>query len=427
MLSAMTATAAVAPPASRSGPGPSPAIPLTTGLIGLFVVVRICQVAAWPVAVLTGGTAGLRSVPAAVTVYAVQTLAVVGVLVWVHGRGAVGRGVAGLDATVALVALVAGGLLTRPGHGTGFSHPALPAAIGAGLTVALALSRRQALAWYAALAVGYLLGVHATVSLGPAALSGAAGNLLALVGVPAAAGLVVGALRQAALRADRATVRAVKAEAALAEAGQRIAAHAAYASEVAQQHRMLHDTVLSTLDAVARGAVDTGDPVVRRRLAADADHLRGLIASAGSAVGMRLVGELTTVIRELAPTGLRVHLRVTDVPPDVPPAVVRALTGAVREALNNVIRHSGTSTALVTVAGPAAGTDDPDPARLRVTVADRGRGFDPDRIRPGLGLSRSVRARIGEAGGEVLVDSGAGQGTTVEMSWPPGAWTSAAG
>ncbi|MEE3920296.1 ATP-binding protein [Micromonospora sp. BRA006-A] len=421
----MTATAAVAPPASRSGPGPSPAIPLTTGLIGLFVVVRICQVAAWPVAVLTGGTAGLRSVPAAVTVYAVQTRggrrAGVGPRT---GRG--GPGVAGLDATVALVALVAGGLLTRPGHGTGFSHPALPAAIGAGLTVALALSRRQASPgtprWRSATCSG-------CTPRSPWVRRRCPGRRGTCWHWWCAGGRRPGGRCPAAGRTARRPGDRTGGEGGggVGRGGQRIAAHAAYASEVAQQHRMLHDTVLSTLDAVARGAVDTGDPVVRRRLAADADHLRGLIASAGSAVGMRLVGELTTVIRELAPTGLRVHLRVTDVPPDVPPAVVRALTGAVREALNNVIRHSGTSTALVTVAGPAAGTDDPDPARLRVTVADRGRGFDPDRIRPGLGLSRSVRARIGEAGGEVLVDSGAGQGTTVEMSWPPGAWTSAAG
>ncbi|MFY1655994.1 sensor histidine kinase [Micromonospora sp. WMMD1274] len=430
----MTVTATAAASAVRSMSGaPPPAAeqpPLAVGLVGLLVAVRLCQVAAWPVAVLTGGTAGLHSMLGASTVYAAQTLAVVGVLAAVWRQRAVPPTVAVLDAAVAVMALLAGGLLTRPGAGTGFSHPALPAAIGAGLTVAFALSARRAAAWYTALAIAYLLGVHGTVSLGLVALSGAAANLLILVGMPVAAGLVVRALRHAeqrarsaAVQADAAEIRAADAEAALTEARLRLAAHTAHVAELAQQHRTLHDTVLPIIDGLVRGAVDAGDPAVRQRLAADAEHLRGLITSAGSTVGLRLVGELAGLARELAPTGLTVHRHITDVPEDVPPDVVRAIAGAVREALNNVIRHSGTSTAWVTVVGLTADDDERDPASLRVTVADRGRGFDPDRVRPRLGLSRSVRERIGEVGGEVRVDSGAGLGTTVEMTWPAGAST----
>jgi len=49
---------------------------------------------------------------------------------------------------------------------------------------------------------------------------------------------------------------------------------------------------------------------------------------------------------------------------------------------------------------------------------DRGRGFDPERTAHGLGLSRSVYARLREVGGRAGVDSAPGEGAQVELRWP---------
>ena len=53
-----------------------------------------------------------------------------------------------------------------------------------------------------------------------------------------------------------------------------------------------------------------------------------------------------------------------------------------------------------------------------VTVTDDGSGFDVDRAVAGQGLTRSVRERIEEVGGTVVVRSTVGSGTEVAL-WVP--------
>jgi len=178
-----------------------------------------------------------------------------------------------------------------------------------------------------------------------------------------------------------------------------------------RQYRMVHDTVLSSLSALARGTLDPTEPQVRGRLTADAEYLRGLIVSAGSSAGMFLVGEVLAITREFALSMLRVHPHVADVPDQLPPEVLRALSAGVREALTNVTKHAGTREAWVTIVGDGPG--------VVVTVTDRGRGFDPAMPSRGLGLTSSIGKRIVEVGGQVGVDSAPGQGTTIELRWAP--------
>jgi signal transduction histidine kinase len=212
-------------------------------------------------------------------------------------------------------------------------------------------------------------------------------------------------------QADASAAAAVE----LAAARARQASEESRDTERTRQYRMLHDTVLSTLSALARGGLDPSDPLVRQRCAADADYLRGLISSGGAAAGNQLQGELAAVGRSQAALGLRVHVHCADIPPDLPEPVVRGLTDACREALNNVIKHSGGSQAWVTAVGP----DPHSPGPLAtVTITDRGRGFDPGRVGPGLGMRESISGRMSEIGGVAQVDSSPGQGTTVELAWP---------
>lgn len=84
--------------------------------------------------------------------------------------------------------------------------------------------------------------------------------------------------------------------------------------------------------------------------------------------------------------------------------------GAAEEALTNVAKHAGVSNAVLR-AGAESGV-------LTLSVLDQGRGFDPSAEHPGVGLAQSIRGRIAEIGGTVLIDSSPGAGTYIEITVP---------
>ena len=83
----------------------------------------------------------------------------------------------------------------------------------------------------------------------------------------------------------------------------------------------------------------------------------------------------------------------------------------VRELLFNVVKHAGTGEAEVLVTRSEAGG-------VRVTVADRGVGFEmSDDVSDGVGLV-SVRERIRLVGGTVDLESSPGEGTEIVVECP---------
>jgi two-component system NarL family sensor kinase len=135
-----------------------------------------------------------------------------------------------------------------------------------------------------------------------------------------------------------------------------------------------------------------------------------------------LTEAVTTLAEQARAEGLDVELQLAELPP-LGEERVAALYRVTREALANVVKHAGASTVTITLAalpGPQAGA----PASARLVVADDGVGVDParlDRRAEGhLGL-RLIADRIESLGGELLVVSGAGQGTSVEATLPVGA------
>jgi signal transduction histidine kinase len=85
-----------------------------------------------------------------------------------------------------------------------------------------------------------------------------------------------------------------------------------------------------------------------------------------------------------------------------------------RELLTNAAKHSGASHVAVTVAA--------DHERIELEVRDDGDGFDPSRREAALldghvGLASSEQ-RVQSAGGELLVSSVPGRGTTVQAVLP---------
>jgi PAS domain S-box-containing protein len=89
-----------------------------------------------------------------------------------------------------------------------------------------------------------------------------------------------------------------------------------------------------------------------------------------------------------------------------------ALYRIVQEALANVVRHAGSTSARVSLACVDG--------LLEVTVADEGRGFDPTAVErevQGMGLL-GMRERARNAGGELTVESAPGAGSRVRVRLP---------
>lgn len=92
---------------------------------------------------------------------------------------------------------------------------------------------------------------------------------------------------------------------------------------------------------------------------------------------------------------------------DVPVAVADNTRAALREALSNVVRHSGAHTVSVSLRR--------DPAGLALTVTDDGCGIPPDVTRRGL---KHLEERATQAGGTCAVRSSARTGTTITWRVP---------
>jgi signal transduction histidine kinase len=185
-----------------------------------------------------------------------------------------------------------------------------------------------------------------------------------------------------------------------------------------RNRRLLHDTVLQTLDALAitPPAPET-DPAarlaeVRDVLGGEAAALRRRIMETPPEHGSRgFVAELGDLVTEMAGHGLRTQLVAADFDDQVLSAARRtALRDAVREALRNAAKHAGTNQIVLRVEDRDGG--------ISAVVRDHGVGFDPAVRPPGFGIRESITARLAEVGGRSSIDSAPGAGTRVTL-WVP--------
>ena len=186
----------------------------------------------------------------------------------------------------------------------------------------------------------------------------------------------------------------------------------------------LHDGVIQSLFAVGMNlqalASLSPDPETARRLEAaveDVDHairdLRNYIF--GLRPGILADRQLDQALRELGQafserTGV---VTVVEVEADVASEVAsRApdIVQIVREALSNVGRHAAATTCRVRLARDRDG-------RVLLEVDDDGGGFDPKSPTTGMGLA-NLHERAGSLGGTIEIDSTAGRGTTLRITFP---------
>jgi signal transduction histidine kinase len=190
-------------------------------------------------------------------------------------------------------------------------------------------------------------------------------------------------------------------------------ADAARLEERRRLARDLHDGLAQELAFVGRNVqrLDAGDedPIVRR-IKSGADRAltesRRAIAALTEPFDRPLHDAIEEAAQDVAAregTHVAVQLaRVADVPPSVRDALVRITS----EAITNAARHSGANLVRVTL---EAGD------RLRLRIADAGRGFDPGSVRRGAFGLVSMRERTEAVGGHFRVTSAPGDGTEVEV------------
>jgi Histidine kinase-, DNA gyrase B-, and HSP90-like ATPase/Histidine kinase len=173
----------------------------------------------------------------------------------------------------------------------------------------------------------------------------------------------------------------------------------------------LHDEVGPSLAVLAMRLDAEGRAELAAQARADLARIRALVRDLRPAAldDLGLAAALAEEVERLRAGGLDATLDAPEPLGELPAAVEVAAYRIAREALSNVIRHSGARRCTVRLA--RAGT------ALRLEVDDDGRGM-PDVVRPGVGLE-SMRARAEEVGGSFAVGPGpGGAGTRVSVRLP---------
>lgn len=178
--------------------------------------------------------------------------------------------------------------------------------------------------------------------------------------------------------------------------------------------RDLHDLLGHTLSLItlklelSRKLFDRDIEAAKREVTEAEKVARHALAEVRSAVtGIRaadLAAELASARLLLASSG--VHLDYTHPPTDLPPDVERGLSLILREAATNIARHAEAHSASILWHR--------EPASVRMTIKDDGRGgLDHD----GNGLS-GMRERVRALNGAMTIESPRGQGTRLNVTAP---------
>jgi signal transduction histidine kinase len=205
------------------------------------------------------------------------------------------------------------------------------------------------------------------------------------------AGLVVGFVVSLARGAEEAYAAVVREQ--------------AQATERERLARSVHDGVLQALALVSRTSTD-------RQLATLAAEQEVALRSLVSVPPAAVTGDAD--LRALVRAGHGIEVAAPATPVLLPAAVAAELAAAVVACLDNVRVHAG---------GRAWVLIEDERAAVTVSVRDEGPGIPPGRLDEAaatgrLGMASSVRGRLADLGGTVVVTSAPGQGTEVELRVP---------
>lgn len=188
--------------------------------------------------------------------------------------------------------------------------------------------------------------------------------------------------------------------------------------------RELHDQVGQTLNALLVDAanlakrIQPDDAISRRYL----DNIRSFADSSVNSIrdialllrpsmldDLGLIPALEWQAREVSRrTGIKVEVIAENVPDSLPDGVRTCVYRVVQEALQNVSRHSGAKTAVITVRDEGGS--------LSLSVVDDGHGFEPERTR-GLGML-GMEERVRQLGGSFELLSAPEKGAALHVNLP---------
>ena len=324
------------------------------------------------------------------------------------GRTRVPRGLERAEPFVDLAAIVA---LTYTSGGP-FSETAM-AFFVLPLLAAARLRPDVTARWAVAAVVAYVLlsVLHPT-----AGERAATSRMISQVGYLAWAGLAATLVSSVLARRDAAIARLAN------ERGQ-LAAHALSAEQRERRRlaELLHDESVQTLALAQqelgdyrRAGRDESFERARSAIAETMGQLRGeifelhpyVLEHAGLPAALRAIAD-----RVAERIGARITVAVD---PAAEGEFDELIVVLVRELLSNVARHSGAANVALTLAV--------DSEHIELEVRDDGAGFDPARRTAALqqghiGLASSER-RVQTVGGELVVDSAPGSGTTIRATMP---------
>ncbi len=280
------------------------------------------------------------------------------------------------------VALLMSGLLVQNRHAIDRGQPTLTLTLGAVPVVAWAVRTGP---WGGAAAAAAMSA--ATVAWRQDLTRPTVGSCVLLLML----GVVVGYVVMLASRAEQAYAEVVQRDAARAER-ERLA-------------RQVHDGVLQTLALVGR----SGEPGLAAIAREQEVALRQLIIAREVSLPTG-----TLDLRSLLAPGPDIELAGPAEAVVLPSHVAREVAAAVAACVDNVRRHAG---------GRAFLLVEDEPGTVTVTVRDEGPGIAPGRLEQArsegrLGVARSIRGRLADVGGSVVVTSVPGQGTEVELRVP---------
>ena len=125
----------------------------------------------------------------------------------------------------------------------------------------------------------------------------------------------------------------------------------------------------------------------------------------------------TVLARAERASGVRFVARIDEVDDLVSKEQAINLYRIVQECVNNVLKHSGATEAVVTIRGEASG--------VHVSVEDNGKGFSPEKVAPsgdrmrGFGLM-GIGERARMLGGACRIRSAPGHGTAISIDFVAG-------
>jgi signal transduction histidine kinase len=191
----------------------------------------------------------------------------------------------------------------------------------------------------------------------------------------------------------------------------------ARAAERARIAREVHDAIsqhLFGLRMIAAGMsrADPGNQQARaiERISAQAQHdMQALLAELrpASLDGAGLAPALREICAAYHRLGVTVDASLDDV--TVPAPVEHALLRITQEACTNAVRHGSARQVMVSMSR--------QDGQVELAVRDTGTGFDPAAPHAGSGLAH-IRARVGELGGTVAIDSAPGRGAVLTVRVP---------